>query len=106
MEMRCGNIPKSANAEILDDPESGWVLYRLAGSNADWLSLKLVHIGPIAGAANYWLGWSVKDKRLSRVKDTERLALHQPELHRWVVRIMSELYPTLKEEYMTLLERA
>ena len=102
MQDRTGNIPASADALILNNPETGWHLYRLTGSKGDWLSLKLVHPGSIAGAANYWLGWHLGEKRLAALRDAARLSLARPDIYRWVERIMRELYPTLTDAEMGL----
>jgi len=74
----------------------GWVLYRttIAG---DWINLKLIHPEPIAGPANYWLGWSVKHKRFANTRDTARLLQYRPEVLEWMRAAMTDLYPTLSE---------
>ena len=102
MQDRTGNIPASADALILNNPETGWHLYRLTGSKGDWLSLKLVHPGPIAGAANYWLGWHLVERRLAALRDAARLAAHRPKLYAWTEDLMANVYPNLSEEDMAL----
>ena len=102
MEKRCGNVPRTANALIMNSTFTGWFLYRLSTSTAEWVSLKLVHPAPIEGAANYWLGWNLADKRFAGQRDAARLAAHQPKLYAWAEDLMNNVYPNLSEEDMAL----
>lgn len=64
-----------------------FVLTELVASSANgWRSIKLVHDGN-APKRNWWLGWN--GERLSRNADTRLLATHQPQIHDWVISILS-----------------
>jgi len=98
MRTRNGTKPRDANGVIYDNaddgPLRGWRLYRRAASAAPWISLKLIHAGPVQGAANYWLAWHATDKRLSNCRETARM----PEALRHAVeRVMEDWYPTLSD---------
>ena len=97
MITRIGSKPKSANGLIYSSDEHDWVLYRLNASAGDWVSLKLVHREPIEGAANYWLGWNTKSKRLAGTRDAARLATSRPEEHAMVQKAMTDVYPHLTD---------
>ena len=77
---RKGNKPKDANGVLFDscndDPDDalhGWRIYRRAASTAPWLSLKVVHVGSVQGAANYWLAWNTEQQRFSQARETARV---------------------------------
>lgn len=86
MRVRAGTEPKDVDGLIIDGPRdhkaplNGWLLFRRAASKERWLSLKLVSAKPRPGAANYWLGWNLEERRLGRVRDGLRLLQHQPAL--------------------------
>ena len=101
METRTGNIPKLATGLIYDTEEHLWAVYRLKVVG-NWVNLKVVHRGPIAGAANYWVAWNTKDKRLAQTHDAARMALAQPKILSMVLDVMKDLYPDLTEEDMAL----
>jgi len=65
----------------------GWSLFEYS-STPDWLNLKLVcdshHKMP---KRNWWFGWN--GARLSDKRDTRLLSEHWPEIHVWVVEVLS-----------------
>lgn len=101
MKTRSGTAPTDANGIIVEG-ESGWTIYRRAKSAGDWLSLKVVHAEPIEGAANYWFGWNLAEKRFARTGDVPRMEKDNPDLLAWVEDAMREVYPTLTEADMAL----
>ena len=101
MQTRIGAIPPNATGLIFDSESHNWRLYRLP-TVGHWLNLKLIHAGPIEGAANYWLAWHLKEKRIAGTGNAARLAAHRPEEYKMVQDVMAELYPALTEEDMAL----
>jgi len=112
MRIRPGTKPPAAIGVLFDscndDPADslhGWRIYQLASSAGIWVSLKVVSQKPRAGAANYWLAWSTRDKRFNNSTAT----LRTPEtIRRRVAGLMTEAYPAFvpgeAERFMAELE--
>lgn len=81
-----GNVPGNG---VMICESRGWILFLQDGDHDRWLSLKLVSKVP-RKKANYWLGWSLDERRLAGGKDAVILDKHAPEVFDWVVEVMSE----------------
>jgi hypothetical protein len=71
----------------LDD----YTLYERAwASRNGWRSLQLVRAGRRRRRqkGNWWLGWSIREARLSRNHDAALLRQQRPEVYGWIVGVM------------------
>lgn len=79
-----GNVPEDgvliARFDDIPCPFNGekwmeqWALYRRANADRDgWINCKLVAENIVLAKANYWFGWSTRDKRFAAQRDCELL---------------------------------
>ena len=80
MITREGTKPPDADGVIYDSPNDnrndalyGWRIYRRKTNESFWINMKVVSQRPRPGAANYWLSWSMQDKRFNHSRDAYRI---------------------------------
>lgn len=72
-----------------------WTLYlRVDKGSGSWLSLKLT-ASHHARKANFWLGWSMAERRYARTRDAGTLERYEPMMLRWARCVLD---PTVPED--------
>ncbi len=72
---------------------NGFVLFARARGDHGWMQLKLMRPPKTARSRRVWLEWNVDERRLGP-KSEQRLAGDLPEIHDWVVEVLSSTNAT------------
>lgn len=90
VHVRGSTIPR-IDSVIAEHP-SGWVLVQRYEESRGWIEIKVVRVrGRRRGETRkyaFWSSWCVKENRLRRNADSQRLQDEHPDIHDWVLALL------------------
>ncbi len=87
-----GNPSGSAPKSFSHGAEQWALGFRTDDGKGDYINLKLYSLGRVDAKANYWFGYSRKQKRFCRKSDTKLLQAHRPLLYNAVLAYLQGYY--------------
>jgi len=76
----CGHVPDETYELVTDFRHPRWLLFSKPPSPSGWVPLRLCHRGASDMKSNYWLSWSLTERRFAAGQELYDLAQRHPKL--------------------------